>query len=585
MAQHHLSPFGSQADDRLDIILNQYGNVQHAHPLWTSILSFDAARCNLFERSLAQELQKIKCSSQDLEDHEINIYQKAFRILMDQPDTYRGAVHIYIDKILGLSTVGDLYRLYALTPSTTFKSRTQACKLPDFLYGTRITWIPLSPHAAPFKAMHPRPVAGDGDHVGNVKLPDSIEGTYDVDRSKMFTCKLPDFLDGTKITWIPLPPNLAYSKAMYFRPVAGDGDHIRNVKLSDSMESTYDVDRSKMLTCKLPDFLEGTRITWIPLPPNAAHPKAMYPRSATVDGINARDIKLSYSFDDTYDVGGENGKRNAQFISANRPRTSVHNLIIDESKEEKKDDAQLNSANIPRTSVHNLNIPENTEEKKDDAQFNSANTPCTSVHDLNIDESIEEKKDDAQFDSANAPCTSVHKLNIPENTEEKDSENGTRNAQVISANASHTSVQNSNIHADIEKDNAKPDDPKLSQLLETYETALQEFGAADPDTPRHMTTAKFLRDTAENCIHYLQAHGVGIMLKKLTEIRARLAQATEAAEKGMGGKRRRFEYDYSQVPNGPRQDKERKGAKRPKHSHGRTRAESQRGYYDRYIPN
>ncbi|KAI4158476.1 MAG: hypothetical protein LQ342_007396 [Letrouitia transgressa] len=507
MAQHPLSSFGSRADDRLETILNQYSSVQHVHPLWNFILNFDAARCNLFERSFAHELQRIKRSSQDLEDHEINIYQKAFRILMDQPNTFIGAVHIYIDKILGLSNVGDLHRLYALTPSITFKSKMLACKLPDFLCGIRITWFPLPPHAAQFKAIYPHAAAGDSNYVRNVKLPNPIE-------------------------------------------------------------DTYDVDRSKTLACKLPKFIRGMRITWFPFPPHAAHSQATFPRRAAGDDNNVRTVKLSYSIDDTYDVGRENGTPKAQLISANTLHTTVHNLNIRQSIEEKDNEngtpkAQLISTNTPRTIVHNPNIRQSIEKKDDENGMRNA-----------------------QIISASTPRTTVHNLNIHESIEEKDNENGTRNAQLISASTPHTSFHIPNTNESIEeKDISMSDDPKLSQLLETYGIALQEFGAADPDTPRHMATAKFLRDTAENCIHYLETHGGCIMLEKLTEIRACLAEATVAAERGMGGKRRRFEYDYTQVPKGPRQDKERKGAKRPKHSHGRTRAESQRGYYDRYIPN
>ncbi|KAL9045049.1 MAG: hypothetical protein Q9214_001861 [Letrouitia sp. 1 TL-2023] len=402
MAQPPFPSLGYRRNKRLDTILNQYSSVQGVHPLWRFILNFDVARCNLFERSFALELQKINRSSQDLEDGEINIYQKAFKILMDHPGMYQGAVHIYIDKILGLTTVGDLHRQYALTPSITFKSKMLACKLPDFICGMRITWFPLTSNAAHFKAMFSRSTAGDGNNVRSVKLSYSIEDTYDLGRTKMFACKLPKFIRGMRITWISLSPNAAYPEAMFPRSVAGDSNNVRNVE-------------------------------------------------------------------DTYDVGRGNGARNAQLISADTPHTSVHNPDTDESFEEKA--------------------------------------------------------------------------------------------------------------------NFKSDDPKLSQLLDTYGVALQEFGAADPDTSQGMATAKFLRDTAENCVHYLETHEVCIMLEKLTEIRACLAEATVAAEKGMGGKRRRFDYDYSQVPSGPRQDKERKWAKRPKHSQARTRAESQRGYYDRYIPN
>ncbi|KAL9609566.1 MAG: hypothetical protein Q9167_005676 [Letrouitia subvulpina] len=341
----------AQAEDRLKSILDQYGSIQCVHPLQYIIVNFDAARCNLFERSLAHEIEKIDRHSQDLEDHEINIYQKAFRILMNQPNTCLGAVHIFIDKILGLKNVGDLHRLYALKPSIRFTS--------------------------------------------------------------------------------------------------------------------------KMLACKLPNFIRGIRITWFPLPSNTAHFKAIFPRPTTGDGYNIRNVKLSYSIEETCNAGREKGAHNAQLISANTPHSFAHNS--------------------------------------------------------NFNKNLEGKAD------------------------------------------------------------CKSDDAKLSQLLATYETALKEFVAAAPDTPTRINTAKFLRDTAENCIHYLETHGGCIMLEKLTEIRAYLAEATVVAEKGMGGKRRRFDYDYRQVPNGPRQDKEGKGAKRPKHSHGnfgqaRTRAEYQRGYYDRYIP-
>ena len=126
--------------------------------------------------------------------------------------------------------------------------------------------------------------------------------------------------------------------------------------------------------------------------------------------------------------------------------------------------------------------------------------------------------------------------------------------------AKETSVTQSVQHIDVSKDsdetsNSKSADLKLGKILEIFDRARKDFHEADAETPDYITAARFLRDTAENCIHFLETQGVQIVTEKLTEIRSQFAEATVAAEKSLGGKRRRFDYDYIGVPEEPRRNR------------------------------
>ena len=108
-------------------------------------------------------------------------------------------------------------------------------------------------------------------------------------------------------------------------------------------------------------------------------------------------------------------------------------------------------------------------------------------------------------------------------------------------------------------------DPKLERLWELYLSARRDFYKEGTDCFRRTTAAKFLRDTIENCIDYIEAKNLSTLERspyqgparaklsgpdqgKLLELRTNLQRAIRAAEKGSGGKKRHFDEDNIQTP-------------------------------------
>ena len=96
---------------------------------------------------------------------------------------------------------------------------------------------------------------------------------------------------------------------------------------------------------------------------------------------------------------------------------------------------------------------------------------------------------------------------------------------------------------------------KFERLWNLYKTADNEYRRAQKNTHLRTQAAKFLRDTTENCILYMEveqrARDSQLYDKsKLRELRTTLKEAIKEAEKGSGGKRRRFADIL--VPTAPR---------------------------------
>ena len=103
------------------------------------------------------------------------------------------------------------------------------------------------------------------------------------------------------------------------------------------------------------------------------------------------------------------------------------------------------------------------------------------------------------------------------------------------------------------------------KLLITYKEAKAEFDALPGKSLERTKSAKFLRDTTENCLSYLETRGSlppgdtsndGVILvsedsKIVDEMKLTLQTAIKAAEEGSGGKKRRFDDDWTNVPQGP----------------------------------
>jgi len=100
------------------------------------------------------------------------------------------------------------------------------------------------------------------------------------------------------------------------------------------------------------------------------------------------------------------------------------------------------------------------------------------------------------------------------------------------------------------------EDNKFERLWNLYKTADNEYRRAQKNTHLRTQAAKFLRDTTENCILYVEAeqrarHSQLYDELKLRELHTTLKEAIKEAEKGSGGKRRRFADIL--VPTAPRQ--------------------------------
>ena len=99
-------------------------------------------------------------------------------------------------------------------------------------------------------------------------------------------------------------------------------------------------------------------------------------------------------------------------------------------------------------------------------------------------------------------------------------------------------------------------DEKLKRLFMVYHRARKDFDATPAKTLEYTKSAKFLRDTTENCLAYIAAKqarpGVEVTCDRLLpELRATLEETTVIAEQGSGGKKRRFDEDWENVPQEP----------------------------------
>ena len=103
-------------------------------------------------------------------------------------------------------------------------------------------------------------------------------------------------------------------------------------------------------------------------------------------------------------------------------------------------------------------------------------------------------------------------------------------------------------------------DEKLKRLFTVYHKARKDFDASPAKTLERTKSAKFLRDTTENCLAYIATKRirpggskakVAYDGKILDELRATLGETIAIAEQGSGGKKRRFDEDWENVPQEP----------------------------------
>ena len=100
------------------------------------------------------------------------------------------------------------------------------------------------------------------------------------------------------------------------------------------------------------------------------------------------------------------------------------------------------------------------------------------------------------------------------------------------------------------------DDQKLKRLFIIYHEARKDFDATPAKTLERTKSAKFLRDTTENCLAYIAAKQSRPGAKAtcdglLSELRSTLEETIAIAEQGSGGKKRRFDEDWENIPQEP----------------------------------
>lgn len=105
----------------------------------------------------------------------------------------------------------------------------------------------------------------------------------------------------------------------------------------------------------------------------------------------------------------------------------------------------------------------------------------------------------------------------------------------------------------------------LRKLFVIYQNAKDEFHATPRRSLERTKSAKFLRDTTENCITYIASRQISSseggqinimsMLDggqaRVDEMRSTLQEAKKAAEAGSGGKKRRFDENWAHIPEAP----------------------------------
>ncbi|KAL9004984.1 MAG: hypothetical protein Q9188_002232 [Gyalolechia gomerana] len=102
------------AHGRVTQLVLDYGSIQTMHPAVT-IMRRSQASDIMFQQAMTNDYKLLCNRSLHLEDYEINIYEAAFSKLMADVDTHIGAIHIYVEEILGLRAVSQPLKLRALT--------------------------------------------------------------------------------------------------------------------------------------------------------------------------------------------------------------------------------------------------------------------------------------------------------------------------------------------------------------------------------------------------------------------------------------------------------------------------------------
>lgn len=82
----------------------KYQHLEVLHPLLQNLFESQVKK-ELFTSVMQHDHKMLMTRSQRLEDHEVNAYEKAFCLLMENEDDGIGALEIYVEKILGVGEV------------------------------------------------------------------------------------------------------------------------------------------------------------------------------------------------------------------------------------------------------------------------------------------------------------------------------------------------------------------------------------------------------------------------------------------------------------------------------------------------
>lgn len=108
-----------EPERRVRELVIQHEAIEVLHPV-LSDLGYD--EFSTLENHISLELRLIKSRSDVLIDSEISIIQKAFMILMGNPETQVGGVELYLEEVIGLKLVAAEEKREAL--QTAMNART-----------------------------------------------------------------------------------------------------------------------------------------------------------------------------------------------------------------------------------------------------------------------------------------------------------------------------------------------------------------------------------------------------------------------------------------------------------------------------
>lgn len=97
----------------------QYEAIEVLHPM---VSGMGSDHLSTFEKSLNMELSLIRSRSDLLIHSEISIVQKAFMILMNDPEHHVGGIELYVEEIIGLKLVAAEEQKVALQTAVNARS-------------------------------------------------------------------------------------------------------------------------------------------------------------------------------------------------------------------------------------------------------------------------------------------------------------------------------------------------------------------------------------------------------------------------------------------------------------------------------